>query len=74
MVIACISGGASALVAAPLDGIRLGTLRAINTALLASGADIREMNTVRAAIDRLKGGGLVRRAVLRKWLAWCFRM
>lgn len=63
LVIACISGGASALVAAPLDGIRLGTLRAINTALLASGADIREMNTVRAAIDRLKGGGLVRRAV-----------
>lgn len=62
LVITCISGGASALVAAPLDGIRLDTLRAINTALLGSGADIREMNTVRAAIDRLKGGGLARAA------------
>jgi hydroxypyruvate reductase len=62
LVLACISGGASALLAAPQPGISLGTLRAINDALLRSGADIREMNAVRSRLDRLKGGGLARLA------------
>ncbi|MDW8351081.1 MAG: DUF4147 domain-containing protein [Anaerolineae bacterium] len=62
LVIACVSGGASALLVAPYAGISLGTLRAINDALLRSGADIHEMNAVRARLDRLKGGGLVRLA------------
>jgi hydroxypyruvate reductase len=62
LVIACISGGASALVVAPQSGISLNTMRAINDALLRSGADIREMNAVRSRLDRLKAGGLVRLA------------
>lgn len=62
LVIACVSGGASALLVAPHVGISLSTMRAINDALLRSGADIHEMNTVRARLDRLKGGGLVRLA------------
>lgn len=62
LVIACVSGGASALLVAPHEGISLGTLRAINDALLRSGADIHEMNAVRSRLDRLKGGGLVRMA------------
>ncbi|MCS6773568.1 MAG: DUF4147 domain-containing protein [Anaerolineae bacterium] len=59
LIIACISGGASALAVAPHAGISLRALRAVNTALLACGADIREVNAVRARLDRLKGGGFV---------------
>lgn len=59
LILACVSGGASALVVAPHAGISLRALRAVNTALLASGAGIHEMNAVRARLDRLKGGGLV---------------
>ncbi len=62
LVIACVSGGASALLIAPQEGISLNTLRAINAALLRSGADIHEMNAVRSRLDRLKAGGLVRMA------------
>jgi hydroxypyruvate reductase len=62
LVIACVSGGASALLVAPHEGISLGALRAINDALLRCGAEIGEMNAVRSRLDRLKGGGLVRRA------------
>ncbi len=62
LVVACISGGASALLIAPQPGISLAALRAINDALLRSGADIREMNAVRSRLDRLKGGGLARLA------------
>jgi glycerate 2-kinase len=62
LVIACISGGTSALVVAPQPGISLNVMRAINDALLRSGADIREMNAVRSRLDRLKAGGLVRLA------------
>ncbi len=62
LVITCVSGGASALLVAPHIGISLNAMRAINDALLRSGADIHEMNAVRARLDRLKSGGLVRLA------------
>jgi len=62
LVVVCVSGGASALVIAPYAGISLAAVRAVNEALLRSGLDIREMNAVRARLDRLKGGGLVRLA------------
>jgi glycerate 2-kinase len=62
LVLACVSGGASALLIAPHAGISLPTVAAINAALLRSGADISEMNAVRARIDRLKAGGFVRMA------------
>lgn len=104
VIVACISGGASALVAAPqtwssfqqlvnppattdspqirqlikvalqeqgidlkainAEGtITLTVLQAINTALLNSGLDIESINAVRTQLDRLKGGGLVERAL-----------
>ena len=62
LIIACISGGASALLVTPEPGISLRTIQAVNDALLRSGADITEMNAVRSRIDRLKAGGLARRA------------
>ena len=101
LVLACISGGASALVTAPLSWqslqqllseppsaisaqivraaiaslhidlatvdathpLPLNVVQAINTELLNSGLDIARINAVRAKLDRLKGGGLVERAL-----------
>jgi hydroxypyruvate reductase len=69
LIIVCVSGGASALVVAPHAGISLAAVRVVNEALLRSGLDIREMNAVRARLDRLKGGGLVRLAQPARVLA-----
>lgn len=58
LVIALISGGGSALLTLPAEGISLAEKRAINQALLASGAAIGEMNLVRKHLSRIKGGRL----------------
>jgi glycerate 2-kinase len=61
-VIALISGGASALLPAPAQGISLDDKQALNAVLLASGLDIVEMNMIRQQVSTLKGGGLLRQA------------
>ena len=58
LVIALISGGGSSLLVAPAPGLTLDDKRAVNTALLASGATISEMNCVRRHLSALKGGRL----------------
>src|SRR4051794_2354638 len=58
LVIALISGGASALLAAPASGLFLDDKRTVNQALLASGANISEMNIVRKHLSAIKGGRL----------------
>lgn len=58
MVIALISGGGSALMVAPAQGMALADKMAVNRALLASGATISEMNAVRKHLSRIKGGRL----------------
>lgn len=55
-----VSGGGSALAEVPRSGLGLLDVRAVNEALLASGAPIEEMNCVRAHLSRLKGGGLAK--------------
>jgi hydroxypyruvate reductase len=57
-----LSGGASALWAAPVDGLTLAEKTALTRGLLKSGADIHEMNTVRRHLSRIKGGRLARAA------------
>lgn len=57
-VLALISGGASALLVAPMDGVTLAEKQAVNAALLASGAPIGQMNVVRRHLSRVKGGQL----------------
>ena len=57
-MIALISGGGSALCAAPAAGLTLADKQAINRALLACGANISEMNAVRKHLSAIKGGRL----------------
>ncbi len=57
-VLALISGGASALLVAPCDGVSLAEKQAVNAGLLASGAPIGAMNVVRKHLSRVKGGQL----------------
>ncbi len=58
MVLALISGGASALLVQPAGGMTLAEKQAVNAALLASGAPIGQMNVVRKHLSRVKGGQL----------------
>ncbi len=58
LVIALVSGGGSALLPAPPAGLTLADETAVNEALLASGAPISAMNTVRKHVSSIKGGRL----------------
>jgi len=58
LVLALISGGGSALAALPAPGLTLADKQAVNKALLASGATILEINTVRKHLSGIKGGRL----------------
>jgi hydroxypyruvate reductase len=58
LVICLISGGGSALLPLPGEGITLADKQAINRALLACGASITEMNCVRRHLSAIKGGRL----------------
>ena len=51
-----VSGGGSALFEKPLDGVSLGDIQELNSRLLASGADIVEMNMVRKRLSAVKAG------------------
>ena len=62
MLLVLISGGASALMAVPADGVTLDDKRATTERLLRAGADIHALNTVRKHLSALKGGWLAARA------------
>ena len=61
-VIALISGGGSALLPAPVEGVSLADKAETSRLLLGAGVDISQLNLVRQALSRLKGGGLLRAA------------
>lgn len=58
LVLVLMSGGASALWSAPVDGVTLDDKQALTRRLLKSGATISEINTVRRHLSRIKGGRL----------------
>lgn len=62
LVICLISGGGSALLTAPAPGISLHDLQTLTQLLLASGANINEINALRKHLDQVKGGQLARMA------------
>jgi hydroxypyruvate reductase len=57
-VLCLLSGGGSALLEAPAPGVSFAEIRALNAALLASGAAISEINCVRKHVSAIKGGRL----------------
>jgi hydroxypyruvate reductase len=68
-VIMLISGGGSALLEYPEEGISLRHLHVVNELFLRSGAPINDINAIRRQISRIKGGGLGRMAMPAKSIA-----
>jgi hydroxypyruvate reductase len=62
LVVCLISGGGSAHLTLPVEGLSLDDLRGVTQALLLGGAPIEDLNAVRKHCERLKGGGLARLA------------
>jgi glycerate 2-kinase len=58
LLLVLISGGGSSLLSLPAPGVTMSTLKALTSQLLRSGADIREMNTVRKHLSAIAGGRL----------------
>ncbi|WP_201863114.1 glycerate kinase type-2 family protein [Microvirga soli] len=58
LVVCLMSGGASALLSLPAEGVTLADKQSLNRALLKSGAPIGEMNLVRKSLSAIKGGRL----------------
>ncbi len=61
LVICLISGGGSAILDLPVDGVSLDDMRVTTEALLRSGATINELNALRKHLSQVKGGQLARR-------------
>jgi glycerate 2-kinase len=62
LVLCLISGGGSALLELPVEGVSLDEMRATTDALLRAGATINELNTLRKHLSQVKGGQLARRS------------
>lgn len=69
LLLCLVSGGGSALMTLPPEGVSLEDVQATTGVLLRAGATIRELNTVRKHLDRLKGGRLARAAAPARVLA-----
>lgn len=62
LVLCALSGGGSALMTLPADGLTLADLQSLTATLLSCGATINELNALRKHLDVVKGGGLARLA------------
>ncbi|MFN8432875.1 MAG: glycerate kinase [Anaerolineales bacterium] len=62
LLLCLISGGGSALMTSPQHGLQLTDLQALTKLLLACGARVDEINTLRRHLDRVKGGGIAKSA------------
>lgn len=71
LLLVLLSGGASALLPAPRKGLSLAEKQTLGQAMLHSGMDIHQMNRVRKALSRLKGGGLAACAAPAQTVCLC---
>jgi glycerate 2-kinase len=62
LVLAAITGGGSALMTAPAEGVGLDDVQAVTDAMLDAGMEIHDINAVRKHISAIKGGRLARTA------------
>jgi hydroxypyruvate reductase len=62
LVLVLISGGGSALLELPMEGLSLSDLQLVNDLLIKSGAPIHDINAVRRQLSLIKGGGMARLA------------
>jgi hydroxypyruvate reductase/glycerate 2-kinase len=69
LVVCLVSGGGSALLVSPYEGISLDEKQKITQLLLKAGADINELNTVRKHISKVKGGRLAEIAYPAKMIS-----
>lgn len=69
LVVYLISGGGSSLLAALPEGLSLADEQAVTNLLLKAGATIKELNTVRKHLSRVKGGGLAKMAYPARGIA-----
>ena len=60
LCVVLLSGGGSALLPAPIEGITLDDKLQVTRLMMQSGAPIQDLNLVRRALSRIKGGGLLR--------------
>ncbi|MEZ6135189.1 MAG: DUF4147 domain-containing protein [Pirellulaceae bacterium] len=60
VVVCLLSGGGSALLVAPPEGITLNDKQAVSRYVAAAGGNIEQLNTIRRALSQVKGGGLAR--------------
>lgn len=58
LLLALVSGGGSSLLSLPVEGVSMADLKGLTKSLLASGAPIQDMNTVRKHLSRIQGGQL----------------
>lgn len=58
LLLVLVSGGGSALLSLPVEGVPMADLKALTKSLLASGAPIQDMNTLRKHLSRIQGGRL----------------
>ena len=58
LLLVLVSGGGSSLLSLPVEGVPMADLKAVTRGLLASGAPIQDMNTVRKHLSRIQGGRL----------------
>jgi glycerate 2-kinase len=66
LLLVLVSGGGSSLLSLPAEGVPMADLKAVTRDLLASGAPIQDMNTVRKHLSRIQGGRLA--AATRAWV------
>lgn len=62
LVLVLLSGGGSSLCCLPIEGVTLAEKQRVTSALLAAGASVQELNTVRTCLSRIKGGRLAEAA------------